>query len=98
MKWQAERLIEPACVQTATADWQNQVDHLKRFVEETLIFIPDHKVQARSMYESYSRWCSQNGERRLSMANFKSRLSETFDLAQTKINGRGWWKGVKLKA
>jgi putative DNA primase/helicase len=97
LKWQAERLIEPACVQTATADWQNQVDHLKRFVEETIIFSPEHEVQARSMYESYSRWCSQNGERRLSMAHFKSRLSETFDLAQTKINGRGWWKGVKLK-
>ena len=98
LKWQTEGLVEPARVQTATADWQNQVDHLKRFVGETLIFIPDGRVQARSMYESYSRWCSQNGERRSSMAHFKTRLSETFDLARTKINGRGWWKGVKLKA
>jgi putative DNA primase/helicase len=98
LNWQAEGLIEPACVQTATANWQKQVDHLKRFVEEMLFFSTDHQVQAASMYQAYSKWCSQNGEHRHSMRDFKSKLSETVDLTHRRVNGRGWWKGGKLKA
>ena len=52
LKWQAEGLVEPACVRLAASDWQKQVDHVQRFVEETVIFGVENEVQAASMYES----------------------------------------------
>ena len=85
-------------MRSATTDWQKQVDHLRRFVEEVLIFEPSSRVQAASMHRNYTSWCRQNGEQPLSMRDFKNRLLEGLDLTHSRISGRGWWKGVKLKA
>ena len=71
-------------------------DHLKRFVNEEIIIDPDGAVQSSMFYRHYKAWCVRNGEKPLSDKVIKVRLPE-FDLVHGRINGRSFWKGVKLK-
>jgi putative DNA primase/helicase len=96
LKWQREGLQAPQAVNRGTKLWKEGADHLKRFVDESLVYEADGAVQASSLYRHYVAWCTRHGETPLSMKIIKTRLPE-FDLVHKRVQGRSIWKGVKIR-
>jgi putative DNA primase/helicase len=96
LKWQREGLQSPQAVKSGTNLWKEGADHLKRFVDESLVYDSEGDVQASALYRHYLAWCTRHGETPLSIQIIKARLPE-FDLVHKRIQGRSIWKGVKLR-
>jgi hypothetical protein len=58
---------------------------------------PDAVASAKALYESYTQWCEENGERAQPQRSFGRQLS---DRGFTRFRGtanRNMWKGISLK-
>jgi putative DNA primase/helicase len=97
LKWQRNGLGMPGAVERATSGWQKEMDHLKRFVAEQLDIAPGIKVAASQLFDLYGKWCVQHGEQSLTVQDFKAKLQEALDVTHTRVNGRSWWRGIKLR-
>jgi putative DNA primase/helicase len=96
-KWQQEGLSQPAAVRSATKRWQAEMDHLKKFVAEELSIAPGYKIAASQLFDRYKKWCSDHGEKALTVQDFKDKMQESLDVTHKRIKGHSWWRGVKFK-
>ncbi|MCU4862542.1 phage/plasmid primase, P4 family [Bacillus cereus] len=62
MKWQAEGLRAPEAVKAATAEYREDMDILAPFIDENCTVNPSVKIEAKLLYENYTKWCFQNNE------------------------------------
>jgi putative DNA primase/helicase len=97
LKWQRKGLVEPDVIRSATKGWQQEMDHLKKFVADQLDIAPGLKIAAYQLFDRYKKWCDQNGEQSLKIQDFKAKLQESFDLKHTRIKGTSWWHGIKFR-
>ncbi len=99
LKWQQEGLAEPAAVEAASAGWRKAVDHVRRFVTETLITGCDQGevVPAGELHSAFKTWCAHHGERPLSPGQFNAKLEEAFDLTHARSKCGSEWRGVRWK-
>lgn len=97
LKWQNSSLGMPRVVERATKGWRKEMDHLKRFVSEQIDIAPGIKVGASQLFDRYGHWCAQQGEQSLKVQDFKQRLQEVLDVTHTRVKGRSWWRGIKLR-
>ncbi len=84
----------------ASADWRKAVDHVRRFVTETLILgcAQTEVIPAGELYSRFKSWCNRNGERSMSSGRFKARLEEMFDLTHAQTKHGSEWRGVRWKS
>ena len=97
VKWRGEGLGEPNVVRSATKAWQQEMDHLKRFIAEMVDIAPGYKIAASQLFDRYEKWCGQHGEQSLKIQDFKAKLQESFDVTHTRIKGRSYWRGIKFR-
>jgi putative DNA primase/helicase len=97
LKWQKDGLGMPGAVERATKDWQKEMDHLKKFIAEKVDIQPGFKLAASLLLERYKNWCSQHGEQPLNVPDFNDRLQECLDVTHTRVKGRSWWRGIKVR-
>ncbi len=97
LKWQREGLVQPEIVRTATKGWQQEMDHLKKFIVEQVDIAPGFKIAASLLFDRYKKWCAQHGEQSLKIQDFKAKLQESRDITHTRTKGRSWWRGIKLR-
>ena len=97
LKWQSEGLGEPDVVRSATKAWQQEMDHLKRFIAEMVDIAPGYKIAASQLFDRYEKWCGQHGEQSLKIQDFKAKLQESLDVTHTRVKGRSWWRGIKFR-
>jgi putative DNA primase/helicase len=97
--WQREGLGEPASVKAATAGWRQDVDHVRRFVMETLVIgcSLDNVVPAGELHGAFMQWCARHGEQPMSTVALKAKLVETFDLTHARTKHGSEWRGVRWK-
>ncbi|MGM2787488.1 phage/plasmid primase, P4 family [Bacillus cereus group sp. Bce018] len=62
MKWQAEGLRAPEAVKVANAEYREDMDILGPFIDENCVLHSNAKVEAKVLYENYTKWCYQNNE------------------------------------
>lgn len=62
MKWQAEGLRAPEAVKAATAEYREDMDILAPFIDENCTVHPTERIEAKLLYENYTKWCYQNNE------------------------------------
>jgi putative DNA primase/helicase len=76
-------LTGPASVRVATAAYQTTEDHVGRFLQECCLQgdSPDLRVEQKALYETYGRWCSEEGIRASSSRAFASRIRQELGLA-----------------
>ena len=74
LKWQRQGLVQPDVVRSATKGWQQEMDHLKRFVTEQLDIAPGLKIAASQLFDRYEMMSHQNGEQSLKIQDFKANL------------------------
>ena len=97
LKWQREGLAQPAIVRSATKGWQQEMDHVKKFVAEEVEIVPGLKIASSQLIDRYKNWCVLHGEHPLTVQDLKAKLQESFDITHARIKGRSWWRGIKFR-
>jgi putative DNA primase/helicase len=96
-KWQREGLAQPAIVRSATKGWQQEMDHLKKFIAEEVEIVSGFKIASSQLIDRYKNWCVLHGEHPLTVQDLKAKLQESFDITHARIKGRSWWRGIKFR-
>ncbi|WP_430482782.1 phage/plasmid primase, P4 family [Rossellomorea marisflavi] len=86
--WQRDGLGESAAVRAATDEYREDMDILGPFLDENCIIHPTAKIEAKSLYENYTKWCFHNNEMELKNRAF---------YRQMEIRGYKKEKGSKNK-
>lgn len=82
-----DRLHGPASVRVATAAYETTEDHVGRFISERCTRTtdghpdPELRVEQKLLYETYGRWCSDEGIRASTPRAFASRIRQELGLA-----------------
>jgi putative DNA primase/helicase len=97
LKWQRDGLAQPSVVAAATKGWQQEMDHLKKFIAEELEIAPGFKIPASRLFDRYQKWCGQHGEQSLTVQDFKAKFQAGLDVTHTRVKGRSWWRNIKLR-
>ncbi|GAA1375018.1 DNA primase family protein [Streptomyces beijiangensis] len=77
----------PASVRVATAAYETTEDHIGRFITERCITStddrphPDLRVEQKLLYETYGRWCADEGIRSATSRAFASRIRQELGLS-----------------
>ena len=71
---QKEGLNQPESVRAATADYMQDSDKIRQFIDEVLIKSPDKETKTALIYEKYRQWCQDNGCYSESSRNFNQEL------------------------
>ena len=97
LQWRRKGLQAPDEVRKATGEYRVEMDVLAGFLAECCEFGTDHWDYAKDLYESYKRWCDENGERPEPQRKFGGRLGErSFQRDRGGSRGAGIWRGVRL--
>ncbi|HFJ9284827.1 TPA: phage/plasmid primase, P4 family [Bacillus toyonensis] len=74
MKWKTEGLRTPEAVKAATAEYREDMDILAPFIDENCTINSSVRIEAKSLYENYTKWCYQNNELELKNRAFYRQL------------------------
>ena len=61
-KWQQDGLGEPKTISDATSKYKSEMDILDPFIEEKCFLNPLAKIEAKELFQEYTRWCLDEGE------------------------------------
>jgi P4 family phage/plasmid primase-like protien len=97
LEWQRDGLGVPEAVRQATNEYRAEQDVLADFIDDCCELTFGASVEAKGLYEAYTRWCDANGEKALSQKVLGPRLTER-GLARRRsgAGGRWAWHGVRL--
>ncbi|MEC0543570.1 phage/plasmid primase, P4 family, partial [Bacillus glycinifermentans] len=74
LKWQKEGLKDPKAIKNATQGYREDMDILGPFINENCTIHEDAKIEAKTLYENYKKWCFQNDEIDLKNRSFYRQL------------------------
>lgn len=74
LKWQKSGLGESKAIKQATSDYREDMDILGPYFDENCTIHPNAKIEAKSLYENYTKWCYQNSEMELKNRAFYRQL------------------------
>lgn len=80
-RWQAEGLVIPACIVTATQEYRAECDTVGRFLDGVCNPYEDSinhhdGIQASLLYKAYSAWCLAEGHKPFSNVRFSQKMTE----------------------
>lgn len=94
--WLEEGLTPPLKVQAATEEYREDMDSIGTFLSECCVTEPTAKVPVRTLYETYVRWCQENGETPMKQRMLGKRLKERGFQQEKSTGGRMAWYGLRL--
>ncbi len=74
LMWQRDGLKDPKAVKEATDGYREDMDILGPYLEENCTIHPSAKIEAKLLYENYTKWCHQNNEMELKNRAFYRQL------------------------
>ena len=83
-------------VKAATLDYRRESDQVARFLKERCSRRADDQASGHELYEAYSQWCSDRGEKPESNNTFPKRLAE-HGIGEKRTQKGRVYKGVGLK-
>lgn len=95
-EWMENGLGESPAVHQATAEYRSEMDVLGTFISEICILGNDKSVTAKDLYEQYSIWCTDFGERAMSQRQLGIRLKERGFHMRRATAGARWWDGLSV--
>jgi P4 family phage/plasmid primase-like protien len=96
LKWQQKGLLPSEDVRAKAKEYREQEDVVGNFILEKCDKGPDKWVAAGALYEAYTDWCEENGERPENTTTFGRTLSE-MGFYPDRINDLRVRKGLCLK-
>jgi putative DNA primase/helicase len=97
LMFQEHGLTRPDEVAKTTAEYRNNQDVLKEFIDEMCIVHPSASITQKELFNTYKTWCEENGTFPLGKLSFNSRLEER---GYTKYRGnlnKLTWRGIRLR-
>jgi len=95
--WQKKRLQDPPMeVRMATYAYQCEMNVITRWIEECCIKDPMSATELKILYEAYEKWCSENGELKLSKKSFAQRLDQE-GFPSFSRGGKAFRQGIRLR-
>jgi putative DNA primase/helicase len=95
--YQSNGLDIPASVAAKTKKFTEGSNLIKDFILECLEVDNNRGVRASELYQSYSRWTTENGCRPMSMPQFKTTFERETGIEQERTSGGKVWKGYIIK-
>lgn len=93
-KWLEEGLNPPLKVQAATEEYREDMDSIGAFLAECCVIDPTAKAPVKTLYETYVRWCQENGEPPMKQRMLSKRLKERGFRQDKSTGGRMAWYGL----
>ena len=95
-QWWANGLGTADSVERSTAAYRRDVDRLRDFKEDRLVFGEGHQADRAGVYREYFAWCEAEGEsHRVSRIEFLEQLRGE-GVTEAKVNGAWILKGVGI--
>ena len=95
-KWLEDGLNPPAAVTVATRQYQRAEDRIQQFFDDECVIEVDAQVSRCDLAARFSAWLNENGEGRISLRAFYSRLRDLgYGETRTLQDGRAF-QGLKL--
>jgi putative DNA primase/helicase len=95
LSWKREGLRPPNTVISATATYQQEMDVIATFIADRCVAGPGEKENTGVLYEAYSIWCNETGERPLSKRDFGLRLREKG--FEPRGGRKRSWRGISVQ-
>jgi putative DNA primase/helicase len=87
LDWQQGGLRPPAAVVDATAEYRQESDSVRRFIEDCCECLHGAQVEAGKLFVAYKQWCEHEGEQPLSSTAFGHDMGNRgYSQAQARIN------------
>jgi putative DNA primase/helicase len=97
--WQDTGLELPVEVEAATQDYREEMDVLGDWLRECCIVAPGASALARDLYQSYTKWAEDNGEKQpLSQRAFGGNLKQRGFEQKPGTGNKSTWRGIGLKS
>jgi putative DNA primase/helicase len=94
--WQREGLGLPKAVQTATESYRVEMDVLGEFIGDRCIWESGASETAKNLYDAYTAWCEQNGDKPMSHKTFAGSLKER-GANGGRTRGTRLYHGIRLR-
>jgi P4 family phage/plasmid primase-like protien len=94
--WLREGLCEPEIVADATKKYRDEQDVFGNFLLERCIIATWPKVRSQTLFNEYSKWCEQAGERTMTMKKFSQAVIADPRFERRVSNGV-WYHGIGLR-
>jgi putative DNA primase/helicase len=96
LAYQKHGLLEPAIVQSETAEYLKSLDILAQFIEEECEIGP-FKQPAGDLYQGYRTWIDGRGQKALGSPRFKADLQARGFKCEVERTNQRLWYGLRLK-
>jgi putative DNA primase/helicase len=93
MKWRADGLNEPQCIKAQRKEYRSEMDVIEAFIEECCRRDERSKEKAKTLYQAYREWASENGQYMMSSTKFGREMTKKFIKYQS--NGF-YYRGLSL--
>ncbi len=94
-KYNADGLPMPSAIRAATADYRSASDVVGTFLEDCTAPAPG-EVRSGELYQAYSTWCGDSGERAMAQKQFGIRLEERGLQRHKGAGGNRFWRGLRI--
>lgn len=94
-KYKAKGLPLPEAIRTATDEYRSASDVVGSFLEECTASAPG-EVRSGELYQAYSTWCGDSGERAMAQKQFGIRLEERGLQRHKGAGGNRFWLGLRI--
>jgi P4 family phage/plasmid primase-like protien len=76
LDWKQNGIVSPEVVQYATAEYREQLDPLKAFLEEKCVMHEDARIAPLDLYSAFVEWCEDHYEKPITPRFFSMLLRE----------------------
>lgn len=94
LKWQQYGLEEPQVIKDQRSEYRVEMDSIEAFIQECCVLDPFANVQAKSLYQTYREWASDNGQYMMSNTKFGREMAKKY--TKRKSDGVIVYGGIKL--
>lgn len=96
LEWQRIKLAPPDCVRTATEEYLDAENTIEHWISERCEVGSQHVDSAGNLFQSFGRWCQQEGEHEGSHKHFSQALT-AHGFKKSKEGGQRVFRGIRLK-
>lgn len=93
LEWQRDGLNPPECVRMATAEYREDEDTIRHFIDDRCVTGDGLTVKAGEIYDAYRKWAVEMGHSPLNLKNFGTKMKRRF---QDEKSGCVFYKGIGL--
>jgi putative DNA primase/helicase len=92
--WYEKGLCPPEAVKIATEEYREEMDPLKEFIEEEVVFGSGFEMRAAKLREMYTEWCRDQGVKNpMNRKKFNDRL-KSLGIESVHREDGAYWAGV----